>query len=256
MRLAFADRAEHLGDPGFHPVPLEALLSPERINSLRVGIGERANPRVRSAALALREGGETTHLSVLDPEGNAVALTTTLNTSFGAGIVARGTGVLLNDEIDDFAILAGTPNAYGLVGGAANALAPGKRPLSSMTPTVVRQGGQVVELVLGSPGGPRIITSVLGVLLRAIVYEQDLAAAVAAPRIHQQWSPSVTEVEPGWDERLLQGLRDNKHELEYEAERWGSVQAIAVEVGAEPVGVSDPRSGGSAGRAVPRGGKR
>lgn len=249
MRLAFADRAEHLGDPGFHPVPLERLLSPERINALRVGIGERANPRVRSAALPAPEGGETTHLSVLDPEGNAVALTTTLNTSFGSGIVARGAGVLLNDEIDDFAIVAGSPNEYGLVGGAANALAPGKRPLSSMTPTVVRDGGQVVKLVLGSPGGPRIITSVLGVLLRTIVYGQDLAAAVAAPRLHQQWSPSVTEIEPGWDEVLLQGLKDKQHVLELERP-WGSVQALSVEVGGEPVGVSDPRSGGSAQRAT------
>jgi len=252
MRLAFADRAEHLGDPDFQRVPVERLLSPERINSLRVGIGELANPRVRSAALPAREGGQTTHLSVLDPEGNAVALTTTLNTSFGAGIVARGTGVLLNDEIDDFAIVAGTPNAYGLVGGAANALAPRKRPLSSMTPTVVRDGGQVVKLVLGSPGGPRIITSVLGVLLRTIVYGQELEPAVGAPRIHQQWVPDVTRVEPGWDEALLQRLRDKQHRLEVERQRWGSVQAIAVEVGGEPVGVSDPRSAGSAQRAVRR----
>jgi gamma-glutamyltranspeptidase/glutathione hydrolase len=156
---------------------------------------------------------------------------------------------LLNDEIDDFAILAGSPNEYGLVGGAANALAPGKRPLSSMTPTIVRDGGQVVKLVLGSPGGPRIITSVLGVLLRTVVYGQDLAAAVAAPRLHQQWSPSATKTEPGWDEVLLQGLKNSQHVLECEKERWGSVQAIEVEVGGEPVGVSDPRSGGSAGRA-------
>jgi gamma-glutamyltranspeptidase/glutathione hydrolase len=248
MRLAFADRAEHLGDPAFHRVPLEALLSSERINALRVGIGEMANPRVRSAPTAT-EGGETTHLSVLDPEGNAVALTTTLNTSFGSGILARGTGVLLNDEIDDFAIVAGSPNAYGLVGGAANALEPLKRPLSSMTPTVVRESGQVVRLVLGSPGGPRIITSVLGVLLRTIVFGQEIRAAVAAPRIHQQWSPSVTQVEPGWDELLLQGLKDKGHGLEPDAP-WGSVQAIAVEVGGEPVGASDPRSGGSAQRAV------
>lgn len=246
LRLAFADRAEFLGDPDFQRVPVEALLSPERINRLRVGVGEFANPRVRPLVVAAREGGETTHLSVLDAEGNAVALTTTLNTTFGSGIVARGTGVLLNDEIDDFAIVAGVPNEYGLIGGSANALRPGKRPLSSMTPVIVRDGGQVVKYVLGSPGGPRIITSVLGVLLRTVVYGQDLATAVAAPRLHQQWSPAVTRLEPGWDELSVQALRNRQHELELSAERWGRVQAIAVEVGGEPVGVSDPRGGGSA----------
>jgi gamma-glutamyltranspeptidase/glutathione hydrolase len=250
MRLAFADRAEHLGDPDFHAVPVETLLSPERINAMRVGIGELANPGVGPRPASAREGGETTHVSVLDREGNAVSLTTTLNTSFGSGIVARGTGVVLNDEIDDFAIVAGVPNTYGLVGSAANALAPGKRPLSSMTPVVVRDGGQVVKLVLGSPGGPKIITSVLGVLLRTVVYGQDLATAVAAPRLHQQWSPSTTALEPGWDELFVQGLRNRGHQVMVQEQPWGRVQAIAVEVGGEPVGVSDPRGGGSARRAA------
>ncbi len=249
LRLAFADRAEYLGDPDFQPVPVNVLLSPERINRLRVGIGEFANPLVRALPAPAREGGETTHVSVLDAEGNAVSLTTTLNTTFGAGIVARGTGVLLNDEIDDFALAPGVPNEYGLVGGAANALRPGKRPLSSMTPTVVRDGGQVVKYVLGSPGGPRIITSVLGVLLRTVVYGQDLATAVAAPRLHQQWSPPVTRLEPGWDELQVQALRNRSHALELSENTWGRVQAIAVEVGGEPVGVSDPRGGGAARRA-------
>ena len=250
MRLAFADRAEHLGDPDFHAVPVERLLAPEHVTALRVSIGELANPRVRSAPLApvTREGQDTTHLSVLDADGNAVSLTTTLNTSFGSGIVARGTGVLLNDELDDFSIRAGTPNSFGLVGGSANQLAPGKRPLSSMTPVVVRDGGQVVKYVLGSPGGPRIITSVLGVLLRVIVYEEELPLAVAAPRLHQQWSPVRTRLEPGWDALTRQALLDREHELE-DDEAWGSVQAIAVDIGGEPVGVSDPRSGGKALRA-------
>ena len=229
---------------------MEALLSPQRVNTLRVGIGERANPLVRAPPVAAGEGNNTTHLSVLDPEGNAVALTTTLNTTFGSGILARGIGVMLNNEIDDFAILAGSPNEYGLVGGEANALRPGKRPLSSMTPVIVRDGGQVVRYVLGSPGGPRIITSVLGVLLRTVVYGQDLATAVAAPRLHQQWSPAATRVEPGWDELLLQGLKNCDQALEESPEPWGRVQAIAVEVGGEPVGVSDPRAGGAALRAA------
>lgn len=249
MRLAFADRAEYLGDPDFTPVPVETLLSPERINAQRVSIGEQANPGIRALAARAPQGTHTTHLSVLDAQGNAVSLTTTLNTSFGAGILARVTGVLLNCEIDDFALQAGSPNAYGLIGGAANALAARKRPLSSMTPVVVRDGGQVVKYVLGSPGGPRIITSVLGVLLRTVVYDQDLASAVAAPRLHQQWSPSATKLEPGWNELLVQGLKNHGHEVELAPEAWGSVQAIAVEVGGEPVGASDPRSGGSAARA-------
>ncbi|MSR61471.1 MAG: gamma-glutamyltransferase [Planctomycetes bacterium] len=253
MRLAFADRAEYLGDPDFFSVPVEALLSPARVNRLRMRIGEQANPRITPlpvAAAAAREGGQTTHLSVLDAEGNAVSLTTTLNTTFGSGILARGAGVLLNCEIDDFAIVAGVPNEYGLVGGEANALRPRKRPLSSMTPVIVRDGGQVVKYVLGSPGGPRIITTVLEVLLRTVVYGQDLASAVAAPRLHQQWRPRSTKVEPGWSELLMQGLKNRGHELELEG-AWGSVQAIAVEVGGEPQGVSDPRSGGSARRAEP-----
>jgi len=248
MRLAFADRAEYLGDPDFVPVPVDELLSPEHVTGQRVRIGELANPAVRPrplAVTAVAEGGQTTHLSVLDAEGNAVSLTTTLNTNFGSGIVARGTGVLLNDQIDDFAILPGSPNEYGLVGGTANALAPGKRPLSSMTPLVVRDGGQVVRLVLGSPGGPRIITGVLEVLLRVVVYGQELGDAVAAPRLHQQWSPTRTVLEAGWDELLVQGLKNRGHEIVLE-DPWGSVQAIAVEVGGVPVGASDPRSGGSA----------
>jgi gamma-glutamyltranspeptidase/glutathione hydrolase len=250
MRLAFADRAEYLGDPDHVPVPVAALLSPERIHAQRVGIGEFANPLMRVLPAPEPEGTETTHVSVLDAEGNAVSLTTTLNTSFGSGILARGAGVLLNDEIDDFSLQAGTPNAYGLVGGAANSLAPRKRPLSSMTPVVVRDGGQVVKYVLGSPGGPRIITSVLGVLLRTVVYGQDLAAAVAAPRLHQQWNPATTSIEPGWDALIVQGLKNHRQEIVQSSEVWGSVQAIEVEVGGDPIGVSDPRSGGRAGRAA------
>lgn len=249
LRLAFADRAEHLGDPDHVDVPVARLLAPEHVTAQRVSIGEQANPRVRSTPLApAREGGETTHLSVLDAEGNALSLTTTLNTSFGSGIVARGTGVLLNNELDDFSIVAGTPNTFGLVGGGANQLAPLRRPLSSMTPVVVRDGGQVVKYVLGSPGGPRIITSVLAVLLRLIVHEQELEAAVAAPRLHQQWSPTRTRLEPGWDPATRQALLDRGHELE-DTPPFGHVQAIAVEIGGEPVGVSDPRGGGSARRA-------
>ncbi|HUR28115.1 MAG TPA: gamma-glutamyltransferase, partial [Planctomycetota bacterium] len=196
LRRAFAERAAHLGDPDFVEVPLERLLSPEWVARARVSIGETAAPEGGAQAPA-REGGETTHLSVLDQDGNAVSLTTTLNSTFGSGILVRGAGFLLNDEIDDFALAPGVANQFGLVGSEANALQPGKRPLSSMAPTVLRRGGGSVALVIGSPGGPRIITSVIAVIVRTLLFDEPLAVAVEAPRFHQQWSPSDTEFEPG-----------------------------------------------------------
>ncbi len=249
MRLAFADRAEHLGDPDQHPVPLTALLDSGWIAERRMSIRELSDPDVGPMGLQIPpEGSQTTHLSVLDEDGNAVSLTTTLNGSFGSGIMAAEAGFFLNNELDDFSIRAGTANMYGLVGGAANQLMPGKRPLSSMTPTVVRDGGRRVSLVIGAPGGPRIITAVIQVILRMLVYEQDLQTAVAAPRLHQQWSPQVTRFEPGWNPDLLQALRSlHDQEVETAGGGYGSVQAISVAPDGTVVGVSDPRHGGSAG---------
>ena len=193
------------------------------------------------------ESSQTTHLSVIDRNGNAVSLTTTLNGTFGSGILVPGGGFLLNNELDDFSIQAGTPNMFGLVGSRANQLAPGKRPLSSMTPTVVREGGRRVSLVIGSPGGPRIITSVAQVMLRVLAYGQDLQSAVRAPRLHQQWRPAETRFELAWDETLLDELaRDHGHRLrEPEDKSFGSVQAIWIGPDRMPVGVSDPRRGGA-----------
>ena len=245
MRRAFADRARHMGDPDFHDVPVDELLAPSWIAERRVSIGEFANPDIGPLDLQVSESYQTTHLSVLDRDGNAVSLTTTLNEAFGSGLMVRGGGFLLNNEIDDFAVFSNTPNAYGLVGGEANRMEPGKRPLSSMTPLVVRDGGQVVRMVLGSPGGPRIITSLLQVFLRTEVYGQGLADAVEAPRLHQQWNPSFTRFEPDWDPLLLQQLESRGHVIEREPDRWSSVQAIRVEVGGEPEGASDPRRGGA-----------
>ncbi len=247
LRMAFADRAVHMGDPDFGDVPVRRLLAPQWIAERRVAIGERANPDVAAWVPAAEvESAQTTHLSVIDAEGNAVSLTTTLNLGFGSGIAVPGAGFLLNNEIDDFAVQPGVPNAFGLVGSGANAIEGGKRPLSSMTPTVVRDQGRAVTLVIGSPGGPRIITAVLEVMLRTLVYEQSLAAAILAPRLHQQWKPPVTFVEPGWDTALLERLRARGHELEESPTRWSSVQAIELEPGGLPVGVSDPRRGGNA----------
>src|SRR5262249_19135851 len=153
---------------------------------------------IRAGAPVAHEGANTTHYSVIDTDGNAVANTYTLNLNFGVGLVAEGTGILLNDELDDFAAKPGAPNAYGLVGGDANAPGPGKRPLSSMTPTIVLKDGRPY-LVTGSPGGSLIITTVLQVILGVLDFHRDIAAAVAAPRIHHQWLPDEVLVEPGVD---------------------------------------------------------
>ena len=249
MRCAFADRALHLGDPDFHSVPVEELLSPAWIAERRVSIGEKAREDVQPLAVAREESAETTHLSVVDKWGNAVSLTTTLNASFGSGILVPEAGFLLNNELDDFSIKPGTPNMFGLVGGQANQLMPGKRPLSSMSPTVVRNGTGQVTLVLGAPGGPRIITSVTQVILRVLGYGQSLEDAVGAPRIHQQWVPQKTRLEPEWDAQLVESLvRDHGHEVEW-AKTWGfgSVQAIHVLPGGKVHAITDPRRGGVAG---------
>ena len=249
LRGAFADRAEHLGDPDFPgTTPVGELLSPSWIAARRVAIGEQANPRVE-AWQPPREGQNTTHLSVLDAQGNAVALTTTLNQSFGSGVMVREAGFLLNDEMDDFALQAGSPNAFGLVGGAQNALAPRKRPLSSMAPTVVREGGHTARMVLGSPGGPRIITAVTQVLLRALLFGQSLEESVRAPRMHQQWNPAATEFEPEFDPALVAGLESRRQQaVKASKQHFGSVQAIEVPApGGLPIAVSDPRRGGAAG---------
>ena len=252
LRCAFAERAAHLGDPDFTPVPLEWLLSPEWVARARVAIGESAAPG-RPALTPAREQGETTHLSVLDPQGNAVSLTTSLNASFGSGILVRGGGFLLNNHMDDFALFPGVPNQFGLVGGSANALAPGKRPLSSMAPTVLRRGGGSVALVIGSPGGPRIITSVVAVIVRTLVFEESLGAAVAAPRFHQQWAPPATVFESGWPAELLEALRRRGHSIDAPGtspadapRRFGRVQAIRVGNDGEVEGVSDWRGTGAA----------
>jgi gamma-glutamyltranspeptidase/glutathione hydrolase len=250
LRRAFADRAAQLGDPDASPAAAAAagrLLAPDWIAARRISIGENADPGVAPLAIA-PEGTQTTHVSALDVDGNAVSLTTTLNEAFGSGILVRGGGFLLNDEIDDFAIQAGAPNMYGLVGGSANALAPGKRPLSSMTPAVLRDGGHATTMVIGSPGGPRIITAIAQVLLRVLVLEQSIHDAVRAPRLHQQWMPRATRFERGFAKEIVDALSNRRgHEVEWSDKRFGSVQAIwLAEPGADPVGVSDPRRGGSA----------
>ncbi|MGH6904657.1 MAG: gamma-glutamyltransferase, partial [Geminicoccaceae bacterium] len=197
MKLAYADRSEYLGDPDFVEVPVAALTSEAYAEHLR-GLISRNRTRPAAAItpgdLAPYESSETTHFSIVDGAGNVVANTYTINFSYGTGLVAEGTGILLNNELDDFSAKPGVPNAYGLIGGDANAVQPSKRPLSSMSPTLVLKDGKPF-LVTGSPGGPRIITTTLQVIMNVIDRGMDAAAAVAAPRIHHQWSPDNVLVE-------------------------------------------------------------
>jgi gamma-glutamyltranspeptidase/glutathione hydrolase len=245
MKIAFADRAEYLGDPAFTSVPVASLISKKYAAELRKGISvDRARPAadVRRVAPAPPEGDQTTHFSVVDKDGNAVANTYTLNFSYGLGLVADGTGVLLNNELDDFAARPDAPNAFGLVGGAANAPAPGKRPLSSMSPTIVLKGGKV-ELVTGSPGGPRIITTVLGMLLDVIDFGMNIAEATDAPRVHHQWRPDELRVERGLSPDTLRLLRAKGQNV-IEGSAMGSTATIAIRDG-WIMGAADTRQRGT-----------
>ncbi|MFZ5522461.1 MAG: gamma-glutamyltransferase [Pseudomonadota bacterium] len=197
MRHAFVDRNSYLGDPDFVTNPLDRLLDKDYAAQIRAMIApNRAGDSSDiKPGVAPHEGSNTTHYSIVDKWGNAVSVTCTLNDWFGAKVTAAKTGVLLNNEMDDFTIKAGVPNQYGLVQGEANMIAPGKRPLSSMSPTIVTRDGKPV-MVLGTPGGSRIITTVLLTILNVIDYGMDVQEAVDAPRFHQQWLPDVTNAEP------------------------------------------------------------
>jgi gamma-glutamyltranspeptidase/glutathione hydrolase len=245
MKLGYADRAAFLGDPAIVEAPLGRLLSKDYAAALRRQIDPaRARPAadIRAITDRAREGSNTTHFSVIDRFGNAVANTTTLNFSYGVGLVAEGTGVLLNNELDDFAAKPEVPNAYGLTGGDANAPGPGKRPLSSMSPTIVLKDGQPF-LVTGSPGGSRIITTVLQVILNVIDRGLPIADAVAQPRLHNQWLPDEVMVEGGFAPDLLHALEARGHHL-VEAQRGTSANSIL----ATPdgfAGAADGRSRGA-----------
>ncbi|MCR9070292.1 MAG: gamma-glutamyltransferase [Alphaproteobacteria bacterium] len=247
MRRAYADRASHLGDPDFWDVPLDWLISKDYAADLRAAIDpDRSTPSDRvSAGTPRLEGANTTHLSVMDRYGNAVSMTTTLNFGFGSGIVAEGTGIFLNNEMDDFSAKPGEPNAYGLIGGEANAVAPGKRPLSSMTPTLLLSDGRALGAV-GSPDGSRIITAVLQVLLNLIDHGMNLAEATAAPRIHHQWLPDRIWAEEGVSADTIDLLRAMGHEVE-RRRAFGAVQSV-IAAGDGFRGMSDPRRPGGLAR--------
>ena len=215
MKLAYADRASFLGDPASVEAPLARLTSKRYAAELRARINTaRARPaaEIRSGGAVLPEGVNTTHFSVIDRFGNAVSNTTTLNFSYGLGLVAEGTGVLLNNELDDFAAKPGAPNAFGLTGGEANAPGPGKRPLSSMSPTIVLKNGKPF-LITGSPGGSRIITTVLQVITNVIDRKLSIADAVGNARVHHQWLPDEVMVERGFAPDLIRVLQHRGHKV-------------------------------------------
>jgi gamma-glutamyltranspeptidase/glutathione hydrolase len=207
MKRAYADRATFMGDPDAVKMPVAGLISKKYAAALRAQIGQRATPstEIRSGNPADFEGQNTTHFSVIDRDGNAVSNTYTLNFSYGLGLVAEGTGVLLNNELDDFTSKPGTANAYGLVGYNANLPGPNRRPLSSMTPTIMMKDGKPF-LITGSPGGSRIISTVLQIIVNVIDFNLSIDQAVSAPRVHHQWQPDELYVEPGISPEILEGL--------------------------------------------------
>ncbi|MGA0583275.1 MAG: gamma-glutamyltransferase [Castellaniella sp.] len=241
MKLAYADRSEYLGDTDFVKVPVAGLTSKAYARKLAATIDAthaRPSSRIRPGKPQPYESDQTTHYSVVDAAGNAVAVTYTLNTNFGSGIVAQGTGILLNNEMDDFSAKPGVANVYGLIGGEANAIQPGKRPLSSMTPTLVLKDGRP-WLVTGSPGGARIITTVLETVTDAIDFNMNPAEAAAMPRFHHQWWPDELRIEKGFSPDTLALLRSYGHRVVVKP-TMGKTQTILIRDGVL-YGASDPR---------------
>jgi len=249
MKFAYADRSLYLGDTDFVSVPIKRLTSKTYADSLSQLIHAESvvDPEtVIGAELNPIESAETTHFSVIDGDGNAVSATLTINLTFGSCMVAPGTGIMLNDEMDDFAAAPGHPNAFGLVGSDANSIAPGKRPLSSMTPTIVLQDGKV-RLVAGTPGGSRIITTTMQTILHVLDFGMTASQAVSVPRIHHQWFPRKLYYEPfGMSPDTWHVLDQLGHTL-FERSPMGNAQLIVVEPGTDlRTGASDPRGMGSA----------
>ncbi len=240
-RRAYLDRTDYLGDPDYNKIPVAELTSKKYAEAWRAGIlPEQASPSASltrpagflpaapTTAGKRHESPDTTHYSVVDAEGNAVSVTTTLNDSFGSHVTARSLGFLLNDEMDDFSAKAGVPNMFGLIQGPANAIAPGKRPLSSMTPTIVLEDGKL-RYVLGSPGGARIITTVANIFLSTSEGGLNIQEAVDAPRFHHQNSPDKLYLEPGFNPRTLDELKSMGYTLDIRDGHWSNGECIAID---------------------------
>lgn len=248
LKAAFADRAALYGDPEFYPVPMAHLLSPAHVGQVRNRISPvRASPPQQWGQVAVGDDAGTSHISVIDADGNAVACTSSINTAFGAKVGVPGRGILLNNTMDDFSLQPGVPNAYGLLGSEANSIAAGKRPLSSMSPTIVLHDGQV-RLAVGASGGPLIITGTLQALINTLVFDLDVDRAVKSPRVHNQWMPDVLGMETGIAEISREALGRLGHNVEV-FERGAAVQAVEVisgEAGRVVRAASDERKGGFA----------
>ena len=261
FRRVFFDRAELLGDPDFSKIPVAPLIDKKYAKDWQESIDPaHATPSkelrrpasfsqleqyARLRRNSVRESQHTTHYSAVDPGGNAVAVTTTLNESFGSGVTVGGLGFLLNDEMDDFTAKPGMPNTYGLIQGPANAIGPGKRPLSAMTPTIVLKAGKLF-LVLGSPGGPRIITTVANILMGVVDYGMNLQEAVNASRFHHQWLPDEVYVERGTAPDTVTMLQQMGHRVVNE-DYWSDAECIAIDLKTgERLGASDMRNNGKA----------
>jgi gamma-glutamyltranspeptidase/glutathione hydrolase len=262
-RRAYFDRAEFMGDPDFSKIPVAQLIDKKYgeawRDTIRLAHASASKDLQRPAVFGeldryaaehpqpknVREPEHTTHFSVVDPQGNAVAVTTTLNDGFGSRVTAAGLGFLLNDEMDDFSSKPGAPNMFGLIQGPANAIGPGKRPLSSMMPTIVLKDGKLF-LVLGSPGGARIITTVTNILMGVVDYGMDIQESVNAPRFHNQWQPDKSYVEPGFSPDTLALLRKMGHTIDVEGP-WSDGECIEIDPKTgERLGASDIRNNGKA----------
>ncbi|WP_031500237.1 gamma-glutamyltransferase [Bryobacter aggregatus] len=230
MRRYYADRSQFLGDPDFVKVPVAGLLNPKYIAQRADSITDRATPSasLQHGAVPPEESPETTHLSIVDAQGNAVSLTYTLNGSYGSGVTVPGLGFLLNNEMDDFSAKPGVANMFGALGGEANAIAPGKRMLSSMTPTIVTKDGKLL-LVIGAPGGTRIITGVMQAILNVIDYKLNVQDAIDAPRLHHQWMPDRLYLERGWSPDTVELLKKMGHNVETGTMGVSNVHGILVE---------------------------
>ena len=233
MKLAYADRSKYLGDPDRSEIPIAALTADNYLDTRRKLIRPdvaTSSEALQPGMLAMQESPETTHYSIADQYGNVVTNTYTINFSYGSGIVVPGTGMLLNNEMDDFTAKPGSPNGYGLIQGEANAVSPGSRPLSSMTPTLVFKDGKP-WLATGSPGGSQIITTVVQTLLNMMAFDMTLGLATSSPRIHHQWMPDHALVEPGISVDTTNLLEQSKHTIIRSNSTTGRVNSVQIEDG-------------------------
>jgi gamma-glutamyltranspeptidase/glutathione hydrolase len=246
MKRAFADRAYYLGDPDYADVPITGLLDSVYLDQQRSSMKPYQASAIQGPGiLPGEESHQTTHFSIIDKDGNMVAVTSTVNTVFGSGVVLPGWGLILNNQMDDFSVQPGVPNYYGLVGSEANAIEGGKRPLSSMSPTIVLKDGLPAG-IFGSPGGPRIITTVLQTFLNIVEFGMDVQEAVDCPRVHHQWKPNVIFIEPGIPNDVLANLIAKGHDI-YQSGYWSSAQCIWIDEDTGLItGGTDSRSEGAA----------